>query len=165
MIIKVILICLSNSFFNFFIKMKNEKRTVYRFPFFYENEIRTKVLKIQRKNLLNIKMVVSYYNFVPFFKVKAKSKYRILNFVFQFIKKKNEMTLWVHRLCPYSELFWSVFSQIRTEYSFQMREYTDQNKSEYGHFLHSDPINFNIKDITFFAIKFLKIRKIIFTII
>ena len=38
MIIKLILICLSNSFFNFFIKMKNEKRTVFRFPFFYENE-------------------------------------------------------------------------------------------------------------------------------
>ena len=46
-----------------------------------------KVLKIQRKNLLNIKMVVSYLNFVFFVKVKARSKYRILNFVFQFIKK------------------------------------------------------------------------------
>ena len=87
MIIKLILICLSNSFFNFFIKMKNEKRTVFRFPFFYENEKRMKVLKIQRKNLLNMKMVVSYLNFVFFIKVKAKSKYKILNFVFQFIKK------------------------------------------------------------------------------
>ena len=87
MIIYLILICLSNSFFNFFIKMKNEKRTVFRFPFFYENEKRMKVLKIQRKNLLNMKMVVSYLNFVFFIKVKAKSKYRILNFVFQFIKK------------------------------------------------------------------------------
>ena len=46
-----------------------------------------KVLKIQRKNLLNMKMVVSYLNFAFFIKVKAKSKYRILNFVFQFIKK------------------------------------------------------------------------------
>ena len=34
MIIKLILICLSNSFFNFFIKMKNEKGTVFRFKFF-----------------------------------------------------------------------------------------------------------------------------------
>ena len=67
-------------------KMKNEKRTVFRFPFFYENEKRMKVLKIQRKNLLNMKMVVSYLNFVFFIEVKAKSKYRILNFVFQFIK-------------------------------------------------------------------------------
>ena len=87
MIIKLILICLSNSFFNFFIKMKNEKRIVFPFPFFYENEKRIKVLKIQRKNLLNMKMVVSYLNFVFFIKVKAKSKYKILNFVFQFIKK------------------------------------------------------------------------------
>ena len=67
--------------------MKNEKRTVFRFPFFYENEKRMKVLKIQRKNLLNMKMVVSYLNFVFFIEVKAKSKYRTLNFVFQFIKK------------------------------------------------------------------------------
>ena len=67
--------------------MKNEKRTVFRFPFFYENEKRMKVLKIQRKNLLNMKMVVSYLNFVFFIEVKAKFKYRILNFVFQFIKK------------------------------------------------------------------------------
>ena len=87
MSMKLILICLSNAFFNFFIKMKNEKRSVFRFPFFYENEKRMKVLKIQRKNLLNMKMVVSYLNFVFFIEVKAKSKYRILNFVFQFIKK------------------------------------------------------------------------------
>ena len=46
-----------------------------------------KVLKTQRKNLLNMKMVVSYLNFVFFIEAKAKSKYRTLNFVFQFIKK------------------------------------------------------------------------------
>ena len=34
-----------------------------------------------------MKMVVSYLDFVFFIEVKAKSKYRILNFVFQFIKK------------------------------------------------------------------------------
>ena len=44
--------------------------------------------------------------------------------------------------CPYSELFWSVFSRIRTEYrispySARMRENTDQNNSKYGHFLRS----------------------------
>ena len=48
--------------------------------------------------------------------------------------------------CPYSKLFWSVFSRIRTEYgqilrifpySDRMRENTDQNNSEYGHFLRS----------------------------
>ena len=56
MIIKLILICLSNLFFNFFIKMKNEKQTVFRFPFFYENEKRMKVFKIETKNLSNMKM-------------------------------------------------------------------------------------------------------------
>ena len=91
--IKLILICSSNSFFNFFIKMKNEQRTVFRFPFFYEHEKRMKVLKIQRKNLLNMKMVVRYLNFVFFIEVKAKSKYRILNFVFQFNEKNRNDTL------------------------------------------------------------------------
>ena len=47
---------------------------------------------------------------------------------------------------PYSELFWSVFSHIRTEYgeilrispySVRMRENVDQNNSEYGHFSRS----------------------------
>ena len=45
--------------------------------------------------------------------------------------------------CSYSELFWSVFFRIRTEYgeirsfspySVRMRENTDQNNCEYGHF-------------------------------
>ena len=74
-IIKLILICLNNSFFNSFMKMKNEKRTVFRFPFFYET-----------KNLLNMEMTVNYLNFVFRIEVQTKSKYRILNFVFQFIK-------------------------------------------------------------------------------
>ena len=46
--------------------------------------------------------------------------------------------------CPYSEFFCSAFPIIQTEYreilrisphSVQMRENTDQNNSEYGHFL------------------------------
>ena len=46
--------------------------------------------------------------------------------------------------CPCSELFWSEISRIWAEYrgilrispySVQMREYADQNNSEYGHFL------------------------------
>ena len=49
--------------------------------------------------------------------------------------------------CPYSELFWSVFSLNRTEYgetlcispySVRMRENKNQNNSEYGHFSRSD---------------------------
>ena len=42
--------------------------------------------------------------------------------------------------CPYSELFWSAFSRIRTEYSYsvRMRENSDQNNSNYRHFLHTD---------------------------
>ena len=49
-------------------------------------------------------------------------------------------------MCPYSELFWSVFSRISTEYreirsispySVQIWENADQNNSEYGHFSRS----------------------------
>ena len=43
--IKLILIFLSHLFFNSFMKMKNEKLTVFRFPFFYENEKRMRLLK------------------------------------------------------------------------------------------------------------------------
>ena len=47
----------------------------------------------------------------------------------------------LHEKCPYSKLFWSAFSRIRTEYgemqsmySVQMRENADQNNSECRHF-------------------------------
>ena len=52
----------------------------------------------------------------------------------------------LRKKCPYSEFFWSVFSRIWTEYgeirsispySVRMRENTDQNNSEYGHFSRS----------------------------
>ena len=43
-------------------------------------------LKIQSKNLLNMKMKVNYLNFVSHTKLKTKSKCKILNFGFQFIK-------------------------------------------------------------------------------
>ena len=45
-----------------------------------------KVLKIQTKNLLNMKMTVNYLNFVFRIEVKTKSNYRVLNFVVQIIK-------------------------------------------------------------------------------
>ena len=56
---------------------------------------------------------------------------------------REEMKRALRKKCPYSELFWSVFSNIRTEYgeirsiflySVQMRKNTNQNNSEYGHF-------------------------------
>ena len=49
----------------------------------------------------------------------------------------------LHEKCPYSEIFWSAFSGIQTEYgeilctfpySVRMRENADQNNSEQGHF-------------------------------
>ena len=39
--------------------------------------------------------------------------------------------------CPCSELIWSVFSRIRTEYGNICCKNSDQNNSEYGHFLRS----------------------------
>ena len=50
----------------------------------------------------------------------------------------------MRKMCQYSELFWSAFSFIWTEYgeirnispySVQMRENADQNNSEHGHFV------------------------------
>ena len=51
------------------------------FFIFYENEKRMRVLKIQGKTLLNMKMVVKYLNFVFHVEFKTKSTYEILNFV------------------------------------------------------------------------------------
>ena len=57
------------------------------------------------------------------------------------VKKLNNVNLSLRKKCPYSELFWSAFSRIRTEdggirtpYSVQMEKKADQNNSEYGHF-------------------------------
>ena len=41
----------------------------------------------------------------------------------------------LRKKCPYSELFWSVFSRIRTEYGEILRKNTEQNNSECGHVL------------------------------
>ena len=52
----------------------------------------------------------------------------------------------LRKVCPYSELFWSVFSRIPTDYGrirrifphlVRMWENTDQNNSEYGQLLRS----------------------------
>ena len=44
----------------------------------------------------------------------------------------------LRKKCPYPELLWSVFQS-------EMRENTDQNNSEYGHFLRSDKYDVNAK--------------------
>ena len=67
----------------------------------------------------------------------------------------------LRKTCLYSELFWSAFSSIRTEqgptlsissYSVRLRENTDQNNSEYGHFLPSDRYQTVVVLRTFFQI-------------
>ena len=60
---------------------------------------------------------------------------------------RNFMAHSLREKCPCSELFWSVFSRIWTEYEEILRispylvrveENADQNNSEYGHILRSD---------------------------
>ena len=66
--------------------MRGEKRTIIRFPFFYENEKQMNALKNQSEHLLNMKMINNPFSFVFHFEVKIKSNHKFLNFVFQFIK-------------------------------------------------------------------------------
>ena len=63
-------------------------------------------------------------------------------------KMKDSQAL--RKKCPYSELFCSAYSRIRTEYgeiqsispySVGMQENTDKNNSEYGHFSHIEEDN------------------------
>ena len=65
------------------------------------------LLNIQRKNLLNMKMVVNYLNFVFLIEVKAKSKHRIFEFRFS-IYQKHEMALWVQGLLTLMHFFRSL---------------------------------------------------------
>ena len=51
-------------------------------------------IKIRSKNLSNMKMIVSYLNFVFHIKVTTECKYKVLNFVFKFVKN----TKW-HFVC------------------------------------------------------------------
>ena len=77
------------------------------------------------------------------FKMKFQTTFlRLILNVFLIYKPSLKISLREKCLC--SELFWSVFSRIRTEYreilrislySVRMWENTDQNDSEYGHFL------------------------------
>ena len=48
-----------------------------------------RALKIQNKNLLNMKIIVNYLNFIFHIVVKTKSMYKILNFMIQFIKTRS----------------------------------------------------------------------------
>ena len=65
---------------------------------------------------------------------------------FRYALKLKIKMLIMRKKCPYSELFRSAFSRIRTEhgeirnissYSVRMWQNADQNNSEYGHFSHS----------------------------
>ena len=78
----------------------------------------------------------------------------------------------MRKKCPYFELFWSVFSRIRTDYgeilrispySVRMLENTDQNNSAYGQFfaVSSSHIEHSLKylqlcETTFLTDKFFK---------
>ena len=80
---------------------------------------------------------------VPFLRLDT-SRHVLWTFLFS--------TFWFLRLhiitvCPYSEVFWSVFSRIRIEYgeirsiclySVRMWENADQKNSEYGYFSRSE---------------------------
>ena len=70
------MICLSNSFFNSSMKIKNEMCFVFYF-----------IWKLKTyESTENWSIVVNYLNFVFHIDVKSKSNDKFLNFVFQFIK-------------------------------------------------------------------------------
>ena len=86
-------------------------------------------LKIQNKNLLNMKIIVNYLNFIFHIAVKTKSMYKTLNFVIQFIKN----TKWYfryrdflnfHSYLEHSSIrnFFQLFSRIIFSY-FQAKMY------------------------------------------
>ena len=92
---------------------------------------------------------------------KTKSLLSLTDILIGFIPSTAICTTWK---VPYLEFFWSVFSHIWTEYgeirsisqySFQMRENTNQENSEYGHFSCSYLCN----DMTFLLVLNIFINK------
>ena len=98
---KLVLIFLIESFFNSFMKMKNEKRM--------------KALKIQSQNLLNMKKAVICLNLIFYVEVETKSKFKNLNFVFQFMKN-TKWHFWVYG-----------FSSILNFANFQLLQFYSEN--------------------------------------
>ena len=77
---------------------------------------------------------------------KISGPYSVYNDMLKLIRESFFLYPTLHKKCPYSEQFWSVFTRIWTEYgeilrissySIQMPENTNQNNSKYGHFLQS----------------------------
>ena len=111
----------------------------------HEHIFKSEVLK----NSFLWKMNKQLFKFIPNFEQTGKviSRYfRINNWRHFENPVKHFWWLTLRKRCPYSELFWSVFSRIRTEYeeilrispySFRMRKNKDQNNSEYRHFSRS----------------------------
>ena len=88
------------------------------------------------KNLLNIFTFV----FISVTNVLFIKEMKLMG-IFCYYKKIS-----LRKKCPYSQLFWSAFFRILTEYGkirsispyfVRMPENTNQNNSEYGHFLRS----------------------------
>ena len=124
MIVKLILICLSNLFFNFFIKMKNKKRTVLCFPFSYENEKRMKLFKNSKKKSIKhgngshlFEFCLSYWN---------KSKTEVQDFWISFfnLSKTQNGTLgtrvWLH---IWQHNYFSYFSEFFFQIIFILSNY------------------------------------------
>ena len=91
----------SNRFFNTFMKWTNEKRTVFRFPFFMKMKNEWQHWKLKVKTCFNMKVVV-ILNFVFHIEVTTKSNHKFLNSVFQFIKN----TKWHFGYTDYLSGFW-----------------------------------------------------------
>ena len=98
------------------------------------------------KGVLSSMLIYVFPHFSLFFKYLSMSDLVSINSVDTFYERLGFdffLNLSLRKKCPYSELFWSVFFPIRTEYgeiqsispcSVRTRENMDQNNSEYGHF-------------------------------
>ena len=86
----------------------------------------------------------SLFRFFKSIRESRKEVHKKVWFFFKTYRKSKHLKL--RKKSPYSELLWSVFSRIWTEYreilfispySVWMRQNKDQNNSEQGHFLRS----------------------------
>ena len=138
--------------FRLYFSWLSQSQIIFRkFPFFQDlSETSHLFMVLYDKCLQFVILVFNFKNscFQVFFRIACEWSIFLGVFSLKFFKKIF-ITLMnaLRETCKYSELFWSAFSRIRTEYgeirsispcSYPMRENVDQNNSEYGHLLCSD---------------------------
>ena len=123
------------------VTLRPETSTVFnsKIEYFYGERVKHLSITFSRHSRINFEYI---HNVNPAFYQRFLDNFRCDKTETLAWNRLKSWWLTLRKKYRYSELFWSVFSRIRTEYGeillislylVQMRENTDHNDSEYGH--------------------------------